>query len=112
MASLARARPPLYARARARQASTAHDGTGRRTGVSRARRAPRRRFMPWSLSNKLLLLTLLFVMVAEVLIYIPSIANFRNVWLQEKLDTAALVAMAASAPAALRRCRPTSKRRC
>ena len=36
-------------------------------------------------------------MVGEVLIYIPSIANFRNVWLQEKLDTAALVAMAPSA---------------
>ena len=35
-------------------------------------------------------------MVAEVLIYIPSIANFRNMWLQEKLDTAALVAMATS----------------
>ena len=51
----------------------------------------------WSLSDKLLLLTALFVMVAEVLIYIPSIANFRNVWLQEKLDTAALVAMAAGA---------------
>jgi signal transduction histidine kinase len=57
----------------------------------------------WSLSNKLLLLTVLFVMVAEVLIYIPSIANFRNVWLQEKLDTAALVAMttAGVSPAAL-----------
>ena len=53
--------------------------------------------MPFSLSNKLLFLTLLFVMVGEVLIYIPSIANFRNVWLKEKLDTAALVAMAASA---------------
>jgi signal transduction histidine kinase len=57
----------------------------------------RRKFMPWSLSNKLLLLTLLFVMAAEVLIYIPSIANFRNVWLREKLDTAALVAMTAGA---------------
>lgn len=57
----------------------------------------RRRFMPWSLSNKLLFLTLLFVMIAEVLIYIPSVANFRNVWLREKLDTAELVAMAASA---------------
>ena len=56
-----------------------------------------RRFMPWSLSNKLLLLTLVFVMMAEVLIYIPSIANFRNVWLQEKLDAAALVSLAASA---------------
>jgi signal transduction histidine kinase len=53
--------------------------------------------MPFSLSNKLLFLTLLFVMVAEVLIYIPSIANFRNVWLKEKLETAALVAMAAGA---------------
>src|SRR5688572_1799260 len=60
-----------------------------------------RRFMPWSLSNKLLLMTLLFVMAAEILIYIPSIANFRNVWLQEKLDSAAVVAMAAgAAPAA------------
>ena len=53
--------------------------------------------MPFSLSNKLLLLTLLFVMVGEVLIYIPSIANFRNMWLKEKLETAALVAMATSA---------------
>ena len=55
-----------------------------------------RRAMPFSLSNKLLLLTLVFVMVAEVLVYIPSIASFRNMWLQEKLDTAALVAMATS----------------
>lgn len=62
-----------------------------------APRRPRRALMPWSLSNKLLLLTIAFVMIAEVLIYIPSIANYRNVWLQEKLDTAALVAMAASA---------------
>ncbi len=67
-------------------------------GAGQIDRPPRRRaFMPWSLSNKLLFLTLAFVMIAEVLIYIPSIANFRNVWLREKLDTAALVAMAASA---------------
>ena len=58
---------------------------------------PPPRFMAWSLSNKLLLLTLLFVMLAEVLIYIPSIANFRNAWLKEKLETAALVAMVAGA---------------
>lgn len=58
---------------------------------------PRHAFMPWSLSNKLLLLTLAFVMIAEVMIYIPSIASFRNMWLKEKLDTAALVAMAAGA---------------
>ena len=35
-------------------------------------RAPR-----FGLSGKLLLLTILFVMIAEVLIYVPSIANFR-----------------------------------
>jgi len=40
------------------------------------------------LSGKLLVLTILFVMVAEVLIFVPSVANFRNVWLQNKLDTA------------------------
>ena len=34
------------------------------------------------LSGKLLALTILFVMIAEVLIYVPSIANFRLNWLQ------------------------------
>ena len=40
------------------------------------------------LSAKLLILTIIFVMIAEILIFIPSIANFRNVWLQSHLDTA------------------------
>lgn len=40
------------------------------------------------LSGKLLVLTILFVMIAEVLIFVPSVANFRNVWLQNHLDTA------------------------
>lgn len=40
------------------------------------------------LSGKLLVLTVVFVMIAEVLIFVPSIANFRNVWLQSHLDTA------------------------
>src|SRR5262245_17643281 len=46
------------------------------------------------LSGKLLVLTILFVMVAEVLIYVPSIANFRLNWLNDRLSaayTAALV---------------------
>lgn len=46
------------------------------------------------LSDKLLILTILFVMLAEVLIYIPSVSNFRNVWLQDKLDSAAVAAIA------------------
>ena len=40
------------------------------------------------LSGKLLLLTIVFVMVAEVLIYVPSIANFRLGWLNDRLSAA------------------------
>lgn len=47
-----------------------------------------------SLSARLLLLTIAFVMVAEVLIYTPSIARFRDVWLTEKLAAAHLAALA------------------
>ncbi len=50
------------------------------------------------LSGKLLFLTVLFVMLAEVLIYVPSIANFRLNWLNDRLaaaHTAALVLSAA-----------------
>lgn len=50
------------------------------------------------LSGKLLFLTVLFVMVAEILIYVPSVANFRLNWLNDRLaaaHTAALVLDAA-----------------
>jgi signal transduction histidine kinase len=40
------------------------------------------------LSAKLLLLTVLFVMLAEVLIYLPSVANFRLNWLNDRLAAA------------------------
>jgi signal transduction histidine kinase len=52
----------------------------------------------FGLSGKLLLLTIVFVMVAEILIYVPSIANFRLNWLNDRLaaaHTAALVLDAA-----------------
>jgi signal transduction histidine kinase len=52
----------------------------------------------FGLSGRLLLLTILFVMLAEVLIYVPSVANFRLSWLNDKLNaahTAALVLDAA-----------------
>ena len=45
------------------------------------------------LSTKLLLLTVLFVMIAEVLIFLPSIANFKLRWLEERLGTAAAVSV-------------------
>jgi signal transduction histidine kinase len=50
------------------------------------------------LSGKLLILTVLFVLVAEILIYVPAVANFRNTWLDDRLAagrTAALVLEAA-----------------
>ena len=43
------------------------------------------------LNTRLLLLTILFVMLAEVLIFVPSIANFRMTWLEGRLNTAATV---------------------
>ena len=39
----------------------------------------------FGLSGKLLVLTILFVMIAEVLIYVPWVANFRINWLQDRL---------------------------
>jgi signal transduction histidine kinase len=41
----------------------------------------------FGLSGKLLVLTILFVMIAEVLIYVPSVANFRVTWLKDRLQT-------------------------
>ena len=66
---------------------------GRPAPGSTRERAPR-----LGLSGKLLVLTILFVMIAEVLIYVPSIANFRLNWLNDRLSaayTAALVFEAA-----------------
>jgi len=45
------------------------------------------------LSTKLLILTILFVMIAEVLIFPPSVANFRLQWLEQRLDTAAAISL-------------------
>jgi signal transduction histidine kinase len=50
-----------------------------------------------SLSVRLLLLTVAFVMLAEVLIYAPSIGRFRLVWLQERLAAAHLAILALEA---------------
>ena len=47
----------------------------------------------FGLSARLLLLTVLFVMIAEVLIYVPSVANFRLTWLNDRLAAAQIAAM-------------------
>lgn len=49
------------------------------------------------LPSKLLYLTALFVMLAEVLIFVPSIANFRVTWLTDRLTAARLASLAAEA---------------
>lgn len=41
------------------------------------------------LSGRLLLLTVIFVMLAEILIFVPSVANMRIRWLEDRLNTAA-----------------------
>lgn len=60
------------------------------------------------LPTKLLILTLAFVLMAEGLIFLPSIANYRVTWLQERLTTAQLASLASESypggqvPSALR----------
>ncbi len=49
---------------------------------------PARGGVRFGISERLLILTVLFVMLAEVLIFVPSIANFRNSWLANKLAAA------------------------
>lgn len=52
-----------------------------------------------SLSSKVLVLTVIFVMIAEVLIFLPSVANFRMRWLEDRLNTASVAAaVLANAP--------------
>ncbi len=61
--------------------STGEEGSSRTVPLTRG------------LSSKLLILTVLFVMIAEVLIFVPSIANFKLRWLEERLSTAAAVSV-------------------
>ena len=55
----------------------------------------------WSLAKslpaKLLLLTIAFVMLAEVLIFVPSVANFRKNWLMERVMAAKIASLALEA---------------
>jgi signal transduction histidine kinase len=61
---------------------------------------PTRRGLPTALtglSARLLVLTAVFVMLAEVAIYVPSIARFRMVYLEEKIASAHLASLALKA---------------
>ena len=84
--------------------------TGRSGAATRAG-APGAVPLPRGLSTKLLVLTILFVLIAEVLIFLPSVANFRLRWLEERLATAAAVSVvlvqARSGEPVAGRCRTT-----
>ncbi len=57
----------------------------------------RSRVRDLGLPGKLLILTILFVMLAEILIFVPSIANYRVNWLTDRLRSAQLASLAAEA---------------
>jgi signal transduction histidine kinase len=46
-----------------------------------------------SLSARLLLLTIVFVMLAEVLIFVPSVARFRQTYLEDRMEAAHLAVL-------------------
>jgi len=50
------------------------------------------------LSGKLLVLTILFVTLAEFLIYVPSLASFRRSWLNDRLAAAHIAALILDSP--------------
>ncbi len=57
----------------------------------------RRAWLRVGLSAKLLILTALFVTLAEILIFLPAIANYRVSWLNDRLTAANVAALAAEA---------------
>jgi len=55
---------------------------------------PRRPIILSGLSARLLALTIVFVMLAEVLIYAPSVGRYRKVFLEDQVDRAHLAILA------------------
>ena len=64
-------------------------------GAADASAPDRRARRGTGLSAKLLILTVVFVMIAEVLVFVPSVSNFRRNWLMERLASAEIAALAA-----------------
>jgi signal transduction histidine kinase len=70
------------------QAEQGEGKEGRRARLARA---------ATGLSARLLVLTVIFVMIAEVLIFVPSVARFRLTYLEEKIESAHLAVLALEA---------------
>ena len=58
---------------------------------------PPRRGLFRGLSGKVLTLIMLFIMLGEVLIYVPSIANFRIGWLRQRIEAAQIASLVVEA---------------
>ena len=52
---------------------------------------------PRSLSSRLLVLTVFFVMLGEVLIFVPSVARFRIGWFEDRIAAGRIAALALEA---------------
>ncbi len=64
-------------------------------GMARPEQAPARRgpLRHLGLSARLFLITVAFVALAEVLIYVPAVANYRLAWLSDRIAAAQVAAM-------------------
>ncbi len=78
-------------------AKTAAPATPTKSRIARVVDASRARWLGLGLPAKLLLLTSAFVMLAEVLIFVPSVANYRVSWLSDRLTAAQVASLAAEA---------------
>lgn len=74
-------------------AGATEEGSAARGRAPVSHRLPQR----LSLSSKLLILTTAFVMLAEILIFVPSVANYRVTWLMDRLRAAQLASLSAEA---------------
>jgi signal transduction histidine kinase len=63
----------------------------------KVQRAARRLFWPGGLSSRLLILTILFVALAGLMILPPSLAQFEDTWLSDRLRAAELASLAVDA---------------
>lgn len=78
------------------------------TGLRKVAQGTRAAWSRLGLPGKLLMLTATFVLVAEIFIFLPSVASYRVSWLSERLTAAQLAALASEAfpggevPSALR----------
>jgi hypothetical protein len=63
----------------------------------RAKPAPRKSPLFSGLTGKVLALAAIFLMVGELLVFVPSIANFRINWLKQRVAMAEIAALSVEA---------------